>query len=184
MVAEPMHRLWNTLKVLPTFAMLRADRSIYALAARRVKDERLRMALSFHPLFIGGDPMHVTSIYALVAHLEKTYGVHYAMGGVQKIADAMAAVVRAQGGQIRQEAIADEILVENGAAKSVVLSDGERVDAPLIDCQQCRCRSHLRSHLAQPQPQTLDERKTCPQALVDGPVRLVFWNARNRGPLG
>ena len=62
MVAEPMHRLWETLKVLPTFAMLRADRSIYGLAARRVKDERLRMALSFHPLFIGGDPMHVTDV--------------------------------------------------------------------------------------------------------------------------
>ena len=132
MVAEPMHRLWETLKVLPTFAMLRADRSIYGLAARRVKDERLRMALSFHPLFIGGDPMHVTSIYALVAHLEKTYGVHYAMGGVQQIADAMAAVVRAQGGQIHQNAVADEILIKNGAAQAVVLTDGQRFDAPLI----------------------------------------------------
>ena len=32
---------------LPTFAWLRADRSVYAHASRRVKDERLRMALSF-----------------------------------------------------------------------------------------------------------------------------------------
>ena len=90
MVAKPMHRLWQTIKVLPTFAWLRADRSIYGLAAARVRDEKLRMALSFHPLFIGGDPMHVTSMYALVAHLEKEYGVHYAIGGVQAIADAMA----------------------------------------------------------------------------------------------
>ena len=49
MVAEPMHRLWETLKVLPTFAKLRADRSIYGLAARRVKDERLRMPSHFTP---------------------------------------------------------------------------------------------------------------------------------------
>jgi hypothetical protein len=62
-----------------------------------VKDERLRMALSFHPLFIGGDPLHVTSMYALVSHLEKEFGVHYAMGGVQAIADAMARR-REQGG--------------------------------------------------------------------------------------
>lgn len=132
MVATPMHRLWSTIKVLPTFAKLRADRSIYAHAAARVKDERLRMALSFHPLFIGGDPMHVTSIYALVAHLEKTFGVHYAMGGVQAIADAMAAVVRGQGGVVRHAAEADEILIEGDRATGVRLTDGEVLEAPLV----------------------------------------------------
>ena len=132
MLTKPMHRLWETIKVLPSFAWLRADRSIYGLAASRVKDERLRMALSFHPLFIGGDPMHVTSIYALVAHLEKTYGVHYAMGGVQAIADAMADTVRAQGGIIKQGVTVDEILIEDGAAKAVRLEDGSELDAPLI----------------------------------------------------
>ena len=131
MVATPMHRLWSTIKVLPTFAKLRADRSIFAHAAARVKDPRLRMALSFHPLFIGGDPMHVTSIYALVAHLEKSFGVHYAMGGVQAIADAMARVVRDQGGTIRQAEV-DEIRVEAGAARGVRLADGEEIDAPLV----------------------------------------------------
>ena len=132
MVAQPMHRAWETIKVLPTFARLRADRSIYGLAASRVKDERLRMALSFHPLFIGGDPTHVTSIYALVAHLEKTYGVHYAMGGVQAIADAMADVVRTQGGVIKQNVTVDEILIQDGAAKAVRLEDGSELTAPLI----------------------------------------------------
>ncbi|WP_439143367.1 phytoene desaturase [Planktotalea sp.] len=132
MVAKPMHCAWETIKVLPTFARLRADRSIYGLAASRVKDERLRMGLSFHPLFIGGDPTHVTSIYALVAHLEKTYGVHYAMGGVQAIADAMADVVRTQGGVIKQNVTVDEILIQDGAAKAVRLEDGSELAAPLI----------------------------------------------------
>lgn len=132
MVAKPMHRLWDTIKVLPTFAWLRADRSIYGLAATRFRDEKLRMAFSFHPLFIGGDPMHVTSMYALVAHLEKKFGVHYAMGGVQRIADAMAAVVRSQGGVIRHRATVDEIHVEDGAARGVTLRGGARLDAGLV----------------------------------------------------
>ena len=132
MVAKPMHRLWETLKVLPTFAMLRADQSILGLAKRRVKDPRLRMALSFHPLFIGGDPRHVTSMYALVAYLEKEFGVHYAMGGVQAIADAMVKVIRSQGGQVRQGTEVDEILVEGDAAKGVRLAAGEVIHAPLV----------------------------------------------------
>ena len=132
MVAKPMHKLWETIKVLPKFAMLRADRSIYHHVATRVKDEKLRMALSFHPLFIGGDPTHVTSIYALVGYLEKEHGVHYAMGGVQAIADAMANAVRSQGGVIRHETEVDEIIVEAGKTAGVRLTGGEELRAPLV----------------------------------------------------
>ncbi len=129
---RPMTRLMDIVKALPTFARLRADRSIHAHAARRVKDHRLRMALSFHPLFIGGDPMHVTSMYALVSHLEKQFGVHYAMGGVQAIADAMAEVVRAQGGTILSDTEADEITLADGAATGVTLVGGTHLAADLV----------------------------------------------------
>jgi len=128
----PMHKIWETIKVIPQFAWLRADKSIYGYAKTCVKDEKLRMALSFHPLFIGGDPMHVTSMYALVGYLEKQYGVHYAMGGVQAIADAMANVVREQGGVIYHDAEVDEILVKDGAAEGVRLTNGNAVHSPLI----------------------------------------------------
>ena len=129
---RPMHRLMDTVRVLHTFARLRADRSVRAHAAARVRDPRLRMALSFHPLFIGGDPTRVTSIYSLVGHLEKRFGVHYAIGGVQAIADAMAGVVRAQGGTLRLGVEADEILVERGAARGVRLVGGETLAAPVV----------------------------------------------------
>ena len=132
MVARPMHRAWETIRVLPQFAKLRADRSILGLARSRVRDERLRMALSFHPLFIGGDPSNVTSIYALVSYLEKEFGVHYAMGGVQAIADAMARVVRDQGGTIRLGQQVARIEVANGAAQGVTLAGGQRLAAPLV----------------------------------------------------
>ncbi|MCF7698395.1 phytoene desaturase [Loktanella sp. M215] len=132
MVARPMHSIWETVKVLPQFAKLRADRSILGLAKARVKDERLRMALSFHPLFIGGDPRKVTSIYALVSYLEKEFGVHYAMGGVQAIADAMADVVRSQGGTIKLNQQVDRIAIADGAAQGVTLHGGQTLSAPLV----------------------------------------------------
>jgi phytoene desaturase len=133
MLTEPMHRLWSTVKVLPQFARLRADRSILSLARSHVKDERLRMALSFHPLFIGGDPARVTSMYALVSHLEKEQGVHYAMGGVGAMARAMADVVRDQGGRMRQGAQVDRILQDAaGAARGVRLGTGEEVAADIV----------------------------------------------------
>jgi phytoene desaturase len=129
---RPMHQLSDLIKVLPRFALMRADRSVYAHAARRVRDERLRMALSFHPLFIGGDPFHVTSMYILVSHLEKEYGVHYAIGGVQAMADAMARVIADQGGTLRLGEEADEILVRNGRAAGLRTTRGEEIAADIV----------------------------------------------------
>ena len=45
---------------------------------------------------------------------------------------AMADVVRAQGGTILQDAEVDEIRVVNGAARGVTLTDGVKLDAPLV----------------------------------------------------
>jgi len=128
---RPMHKLWDLIKVLPKFAWLRADRSVAAHAARRMRDPRLQMALSFHPLFIGGDPFHVTSMYALVSHLEKEFGVHYAIGGVAAIARAMCDVIADQGGVVRQNAEVDEILLKDGRAQGVRLASGEVVRADI-----------------------------------------------------
>ncbi|MEM6621505.1 MAG: phytoene desaturase [Pseudomonadota bacterium] len=127
-----MHELWELIKVLPTFAWLRADRSVYAHAARRVRDERLRMALSFHPLFIGGNPFHVTSMYILVSYLEKAFGVHYAIGGAAAVARAMADVVVRLGGQVHLNTDVDEIVTDGVRVTGVRLADGTVMSAPVV----------------------------------------------------
>ncbi|MEO0681177.1 MAG: phytoene desaturase [Pseudomonadota bacterium] len=129
---RPLHELWELIKVLPSFAWLRADRSIHALAARRMRDPRLRMAFSFHPLFIGGDPFRVTSMYALVSHLEKLHGVHYAMGGAGALAQGIADAAEELGVEFRWNADVDEIVVEGDRAAGVRLASGEIVSADIV----------------------------------------------------
>ena len=129
---KPMHRLWDLAKEIPGFVRLRADRSVYAHAAARVKDPRFRMALSFHPLFIGGDPRHVTSMYILVSHLEKAFGVHYVQGGVQALADAMGRFAERQGARICLRTTVDEITVKDRRVTGVTLSDGRHIAADLV----------------------------------------------------
>ncbi|MEM6372217.1 MAG: phytoene desaturase [Pseudomonadota bacterium] len=127
-----MHKLWDLVQVLPTFVRLRADRSVYAHAAKRFRNEKLRMAFSFHPLFIGGDPTHVTSMYILVSYLEKEFGVHYAMGGLAHMARKMADVIEDQGGTLLMDTEADEIVVEQGRARGVRLQSGLELGADVI----------------------------------------------------
>ncbi|WP_299707397.1 phytoene desaturase [uncultured Tateyamaria sp.] len=127
-----MHQLWELVKVLPTFGMLRADRSVYAHAARRFRNEKLRMAFSFHPLFIGGDPTHVTSMYILVSYLEKEFGVHYAMGGLAGMARKMADVIEDQGGTLLMDTVVDEIVVDDGRVRGVRLESGLELGADVV----------------------------------------------------
>ena len=129
---RPMNKIWDLLKEIPGFIRLRADRSVYAHVSTRVKDPKLRMALSFHPLFIGGDPRNVTSMYILVSHLEKAFGVHYVKGGVQALADAMANVVKEQGGQVLLNSNVENITLSKQKADGVMLENGFKLNADIV----------------------------------------------------
>ncbi|WP_299628980.1 phytoene desaturase [uncultured Tateyamaria sp.] len=127
-----MHKLWDLIEVLPTFGLLRADRSVYAHASKRFRNDKLRMAFSFHPLFIGGDPCNVTSMYILVSYLEKEFGVHYAMGGLAGMAERMADVIMSQGGTLLMQTEVDQIVVREGKARGVRLSSGLEMGADVV----------------------------------------------------
>ena len=88
--------------------------------------------MSFHPLFIGGDPRNVTSMYILVSHLEKAFGVHYVKGGVQALADAMANVVKEQGGQVLLNSNVARISVNNHKSDGVILENGLNLNADIV----------------------------------------------------
>ena len=66
-------------------------------------------------------------MYALVSHLESQFGVHYAIGGVAAMAQAMADVIRDQGGMLRMETDVDEILIRDHRATGVRLASGETI---------------------------------------------------------
>ena len=127
-----MHNFWNTLKVFPTFARLRADRSVYQSVASYVSDFRLRFAMSFHPLFVGGDPFNVTSMWGLVNYLEHKFGVHYVSGGAQAMADAMASKICSDGGQVKLNHSVKRILTSGSKAIGVELSSGQKLHSDIV----------------------------------------------------
>ncbi len=122
----------DMVRIAPDLLRLGAWRTVWQHVAARVKDPRIRMALSFHPLFIGGNPFRVTAIYSMIAYLEREFGVHWAMGGTGALVKAMSNLVRGQGGEIRLNAGVDEIITKDGAATGVRLESGEVIPAHLV----------------------------------------------------
>ena len=128
----PFHRLSTMAKAIPDFVRHRADRSVYSLVQRYFRDPRLRIAFSFHPLFIGGNPFSVTSMYALVSHLERRFGVHFAMGGTGSLVKGLVSLIEGQGGTVRLRSPVERILVENGKATGVRLEGGEVIRSEVV----------------------------------------------------
>jgi phytoene desaturase len=128
----PFDSLADMLRLLPGILRLRGYRSVHGLVASFVKNPRLRFALSFHPLFVGGNPFSTTSIYGLIAFLERRWGVHCVRGGTGRLVDGIANLIRSQGGQIRFNARVAEITTIGRRATGVRLSSGEQMASDIV----------------------------------------------------
>jgi len=129
---EPFHRLGTMLKEAVELVRLGGHRSVYSKVCSFFRNDKLRTVFSFHPLLIGGNPLTTTSYYCLIAHLERSFGVHYAMGGMGALVEGLVGLVHHTGGTFRMNTEVAQILVRNGRAAGVRLMDGTRIDADLV----------------------------------------------------
>jgi phytoene desaturase len=129
---QPFHEISTLLKAAPDLLRLGGYRSVYSEVSRFFRSEKLRVLFSFHPLLIGGNPFTTTAYYCLIAHLERTYGVHYAVGGVGALVRGLVGLIEGQGGQLRYSSPVEEILVEAGRARGVRLTSGEVIESDIV----------------------------------------------------
>jgi phytoene desaturase len=128
----PFSRWTDMARVAPEMIRLSSFRSVYALVSWFFRHPHLRIAFSFHPLLIGGNPFTASSIYCLIAFLERRWGVHFAMGGTGRLVDGMVGLIRGQGGLLRCNQEVREIIVDGGAARGVRLASGEVIKADIV----------------------------------------------------
>ncbi len=124
--------LGDLIRAIPAFARMGAWRSIYSLVAKHFKNEKLRTVMSFHPLLIGGNPFSVTCAYALINSLERTWGVHSAMGGTGAIVRGMVKLLAERGVPVRCNTPVVKIRVEGKRATGVELANGEFMAADIV----------------------------------------------------
>ncbi|MXP41989.1 phytoene desaturase [Altererythrobacter soli] len=88
-------------KATPALAKHQAWRSLYSHVARHVRHEKLREALSFHTLAIGGNPLTTSALQALACAPARDGGVWWARGGMNRLVAGMARHFERLGGSVR-----------------------------------------------------------------------------------
>ena len=132
LAARAFHSLPMLARCAVDLVRLGGYRSVYDTVSRYFKSEKLRVAFSFHPLLIGGNPLTTTAYYCLIAHLERSFGVHYAVGGTGALVKGLVRLIEHTGGALRLSCDVDAILVSGGRASGVRLADGEVIDADIV----------------------------------------------------
>jgi phytoene desaturase len=128
----PFGKLTDMLRIAPDLARLRADQSVYKMVSSYFKDEHVREVFSFHPLLIGGNPFHSSSIYSMIHYLERKWGVHYAMGGTGAVVTSLIDLFEEMGGTVLLNSRVEEIEVTRGRATGVRLAGGKRLPAEIV----------------------------------------------------
>ncbi|WP_137679917.1 phytoene desaturase [Aurantiacibacter suaedae] len=91
----------SMVKAAPALMKYQAWRSVYSMVSKFIRSEKLREALSFHTLLVGGNPMKTSAIYALIHKLEKDGGVWWTRGGTNRLIAGMVRHFERIGGTVR-----------------------------------------------------------------------------------
>jgi phytoene desaturase len=110
----PFDSLLSMLKVAPAMVSLGTWRTVWQMASKYIKSDKLRRVFSFQPLLVGGNPYNTTAIYSLIQYLEREWGVHFAMGGTGAIINGLEKLMREEGIEIRLGQEVSTIRVKQG----------------------------------------------------------------------
>ena len=122
----------SMLKAAPDLVQHQAWRSVYSMVSSFVKNEKLRQALSFHTLLVGGNPMTTSAIYALIHKLEKQHGVWFAKGGTHALVRGMVTHFERLGGRLILGDPVAKIETVGDRATGVVTRSGLRIEADAV----------------------------------------------------
>ena len=124
----------SMVRAAPALMKYQAWRSVYGVVASYVQDERLRQALSFHTLLVGGNPMTTSAIYALIHTIEKEGGVWFARGGTNALVRGMVRLFERLGGTLRLDDPVTKIETTGDRVTGVRTQSGWNGDADMVAC--------------------------------------------------
>lgn len=123
---------WRTLKALRFLPLRRA----WGNYARVVNDlfvsPQLRQLFLRYPTYVGSSPWRSPATLLVIPYLEYAYGGWFAQGGLYRIVQAIAAIARARGAELRVNAPVEAIDTTSGRVKSVRLHDGTRFESDVV----------------------------------------------------
>ena len=116
---------------LAALASLGPFASLWSSLGKYFHDPRLQQLFGRYATYCGASPWLAPATLMLVAHVELD-GVYSVHGGMNALAVAIAKLAEAQGAELRYGCAVKRILISNGKASGVELTNGEQLQANAV----------------------------------------------------
>lgn len=117
------------LKALPYLSL---HKSLIGALGDYFTPEQLRICFTFQAKYIGMSPWECPAAFAIMPYIEHAFGVDHVTGGLSRISDAMAEVIRELGGEIHCGTPVKKVTTSGKDVTGVELESGEAVKADAV----------------------------------------------------
>jgi diapolycopene oxygenase len=140
-------QLGNTfrLSTLGDLWSLRMGRTVAGTVRRCVPEKRVAQMLDHFTQYVGSAPDMSPAVLCGIAHMQTGEGVWYPRGGTGAVPKALAKLAGELGAELRPEAFARRVLVDEGAVRGVETESGETIplSAVVSNCDSVRTHREL-----------------------------------------
>lgn len=119
----------DLVRALPSLAL---GRSLFEVMQGHFMDEKLALAFTFQSKYLGMSPWECPGLFAMLPYIEHGFGIYHPVGGLSRISEGMADVLKENGGELRLETPVERVRVKNGRTTGVLLADGEEVTGDAV----------------------------------------------------
>ncbi|WP_084963881.1 phytoene desaturase family protein [Thermoactinospora rubra] len=117
---------------LSDLAAVAPGRTLAGLARRFFHDRRLRQYVGRYATYAGSSPYRAPAALGCVPALEHEQGGWYVPGGLPRLADDLAALLKEAGAEVRPGTQVEAVLADSRQVTGIRLAGGERVRADVV----------------------------------------------------
>ena len=121
--------------LLTALPYLDAHTSLYGVLSRYFDDPDTRIAFTFQAKYIGMSPWSAPGTFSIISFIEHGGGIYHVKGGLNRLSSGMAEALKESGGKIHLSSPVKKLIVSNGVATGIELTDGkiEKADYVIIN---------------------------------------------------
>lgn len=112
-------------KVISGVFRMQLFNSLSSHVKKYFKSDKLIKLLEFPVLFLGAKPQETPALYSLMNYADISLGTWYPMGGMHKIVEAMTALAKEKGVEIRLNCEVKSLETQNGKVVKAITSQGD-----------------------------------------------------------
>jgi len=120
------------LKLVKAFPRMQNFTSVYDVMAKYFKHEDMRISMTFQAKYLGMSPWQCPGAFSILSYIEHAFGIFHPIGGVHKITEVMANIIKEDGGRVVLNNPIQKILLEDNRAVGVIFEDGTTDKADFV----------------------------------------------------